>query len=128
MKIHLIGIGGAGMSALAHLYLSRGDSVSGSDLHSSPVTDRLAASGAVIFVGHEAANVGDVDQVVTSTAIRQDNPELVEARRRGLQVVHRGAAAAQLCGGRRQVAIAGHADLEPWALSPNDRTIEVRLR
>src|SRR5207245_9865238 len=116
------------------LYRGPGDGVSGSDLHSSPVTDRLAASGAAIFVGHEAANVGDVDQVVTSTAIRQDNPELVEARRRGLQVVHRGAAAAQLCGGRRQVAIDGThgktttTSMVAWGLQPLDPLLTIGCR
>ncbi|MEA2682688.1 MAG: UDP-N-acetylmuramate--alanine ligase [Chloroflexota bacterium] len=107
MKVHLVGIGGAGMSALAHLYLERGDSVSGSDASSSAVTDALAAAGARIASGHDAASVGDPDLVVISTAIRDDNPELTEARRRGIKIVLRGRAAADIAGAFREVAIAG---------------------
>jgi UDP-N-acetylmuramate--alanine ligase len=107
MRVHLVGIGGAAMSALAHLYLERGDAVTGSDASSSPVTDALAASGARVAVGHAAANLGDADLVVTSTAIKADNPEILEARARRLRVIHRAVAAADLCAGRRVVAIAG---------------------
>ena len=107
MKVHLVGIGGAGQSALAHLYLDRGDTVSGSDASESPVLEALRQEGAQIAKGHNAANVGEPDLVVVSTAIREDNPELVAARERGLTVVRRGRAAADLCAGRRTVAIAG---------------------
>ena len=107
MRVHLVGIGGAGMSALAHLYLERGDTVSGSDASSSTVTEALAAAGARVAVGHDAANLGEADVVVVSTAIREDNPELAEARRRGTRVVLRGRAAAEIAARYRQVAIAG---------------------
>jgi UDP-N-acetylmuramate--alanine ligase len=107
MKVHLVGIGGAGQSALAHLYLERGDSVSGSDVAPSPVTEALAAAGARVAMGHDTANIGDPDLVVVSTAIREDNPELQEARSRGIRVVLRGRAAAEIAAPYRQVAIAG---------------------
>ncbi len=107
MKLHLVGIGGSGMSALAHLHLEQGDSVSGSDAGSSPVTEALAAAGARVAAGHDAANIGEAEVVVVSTAIPDDNPEVVEARRRGLRVISRGRAAAEVTGGRRQVAVAG---------------------
>ena len=95
------------MSALAHLYLERGDVVSGSDAAASPVTHALAGEGARIAIGHSGDNIGEADIVIASTAIGDGNPELLEARRRGLRVVSRGRAAAELAGGRRQVAIAG---------------------
>jgi UDP-N-acetylmuramate--alanine ligase len=107
MRVHLVGIGGSGMSALAHLYLERGDSVSGSDASASRVTDALGSAGARVAIGHRADSLDGAEMVVVSTAIKDDNPELVEARRRGLRVVTRGQAAAALAGGRRQVAVAG---------------------
>jgi UDP-N-acetylmuramate--alanine ligase len=107
VKAHLIGIGGSGMSALAHLYLERGDSVSGSDVAASPVTEALTDAGARIALGHSGDNLGDADIVVASTAIGAGNPELLDARRRGLRVISRGRAAAELARDRRQVAVAG---------------------
>lgn len=107
MKIHLVGIGGSGMSALAHLYLERGDTVSGSDASASGVTDALNSAGARVAIGHRPDSLDGAEVVVVSTAIKADNPELVEARRRGLRVITRGQAAAGLARGRRQVAIAG---------------------
>lgn len=107
MRVHLVGIGGAGMSALAHLYLDRGDTVSGSDAAPSAVTDALVAAGARVAIGHAAANVGDADLVVISTAIKEDNPELGESRARKLRIVLRGRAAAEISSNHRQVAIAG---------------------
>jgi UDP-N-acetylmuramate--alanine ligase len=107
MKVHLVGIGGAGQSALAHLYLERGDSVSGSDAADSPVLGALRQQGARVTVGQAAANLGDPDLVVVSTAIKEDNPELQAARDRGLRVVRRGRAAADICAGHRTVAVAG---------------------
>src|ERR1700694_6201138 len=96
VKAHLIGIGGSGMSALAHLYLERGDAVSGSDVATSPVTEALLGAGAHIALGHRGENIGDAETVVVSTAVAADNPELLEARRRGLTVISRGRAAADL--------------------------------
>jgi UDP-N-acetylmuramate--alanine ligase len=107
VRIHLVGVGGAGMSALAHLYLERGDTVSGSDEGGSAVTEALAKDGAAIATGHDAAHLGEAELVVVSTAIPETNPELAEARRRGLRVVTRGRAAAELVRGRTQVAVAG---------------------
>jgi UDP-N-acetylmuramate--alanine ligase len=107
VRVHLVGIGGAGMSALAHLYLERGDIVSGSDASSSEVTEALAAAGAGIATGHAEDNLGNPELVVISTAIRDYNPELVAAHRRGIRVVLRGRAAAEIAAPYRQVAVAG---------------------
>ncbi len=68
MKVHLVGIGGAGMSALAHLYIERGDTVSGSDAVASTVTELLSKAGARVSVGHTEENIGDAHLVVVSTA------------------------------------------------------------
>lgn len=106
-RVHLIGVGGAGMSGIARVMLARGLRVSGSDAAGSPQLAALAAAGADVRVGHAAANLGDADTVVVSSAIRAVNPELTEARRRGLRVVHRAAALASLMLGRRGVAVAG---------------------
>jgi UDP-N-acetylmuramate--alanine ligase len=107
MKVHLVGIGGAGMSALAHLHLERGDEVSGSDSAASEITEALARAGARVALGHAEENLGDAHMVIVSTAIRAENPELLAARRRGLPILSRGRAAAQLCRRHRVVAIAG---------------------
>jgi UDP-N-acetylmuramate--alanine ligase len=106
-KVHFIGIGGAGMSGIARILLIRGVVVSGSDLARSDQLAALAALGARVSAGHAAANLGDADTVVVTSAIRDDNAELVEARRRGLRVLHRAAALASVMLGRRGIAIAG---------------------
>jgi UDP-N-acetylmuramate--alanine ligase len=112
-RVHLIGMGGAGMSGIARLLLARGGVVSGSDARDSRVLAALRQLGAVVYVGHEAAHltaVGagpDAPTVVTSTAIRAGNPELAEAHRLGLRVLPRAAALAALMQGRRGVAVAG---------------------
>jgi UDP-N-acetylmuramate--alanine ligase len=106
-KVHFAAIGGAGMSGIARIMMSAGLTVSGSDSASSPLTDELAAAGARVSIGHDAANLGDADTLVVSTAIRPDNPELVEAQRRGLRVLHRAAALASIMLGRRGIAVAG---------------------
>jgi UDP-N-acetylmuramate--alanine ligase len=105
--VHFIGIGGAGMSGIARIMLSRGSTVSGSDSVPSGLLDELAAAGARVAVGHAAGNLGAADTVVVSTAIRPDNPELVTARQRGLRVLHRAAALASLMLGRQRIAVAG---------------------
>jgi len=106
--VHLVGIGGAGMSGIARILLARGVPVSGSDARGSTTADALRALGATVYIGHAAGNVGsDVDTVVVSTAIRDANPEVVEAHRRGLPVLRRAAALAAVMSGRRGVAIAG---------------------
>ena len=109
-RVHFVGIGGAGMSGIARIMLARGIAVSGSDAKDSVALAALRALGATVHVGHTAANLGadgQVDTLVVSTAIREDNVELVEARRRGLAVVHRAGALASVMAGRRAVAIAG---------------------
>ena len=107
-RVHLVGIGGAGMSGIARILLARGVPVSGSDARGSATAEALRALGATVHIGHDAANVGsEVDTVVVSTAIRDANPEVVEAHRRGLRVLRRAAALAAVMAGRRGVAIAG---------------------
>jgi UDP-N-acetylmuramate--alanine ligase len=106
-KVHFVAIGGAGMSGIARIMLARGVTVSGSDSTASPLLDDLAAAGARVTVGHSAANLGDADTVVVSTAIRPDNPEVLEARRRGLRVMHRAAALASIMLGHQGIAVAG---------------------
>jgi len=105
-----VGIGGAGMSGIARIMLGRGLSVSGSDTVPSALLDELVALGAEVHIGHEARNLGDLgpgDTLVVSSAIRPDNPELTEATRRGLRVLHRAAALASVMAGRRVIAVAG---------------------
>src|SRR5580692_7616047 len=109
-RVHFTGIGGAGMSGIARIMLARGISVSGSDAMSSAMLDDLHAQGARVHVGHAAAHLGDLgpgDTLVLSSAIRPDNPELAEATRRGLRVMHRAAALASVMAGRRVIAVAG---------------------
>jgi UDP-N-acetylmuramate--alanine ligase len=106
-RVHFAGIGGAGMSGIARIMLARGVAVSGSDSARSPQLDELAALGADVHVGHAAANLGDARTLVVSTAIRPDNPELAEARRRGIRVLHRAAALASVMAGRQGIAVAG---------------------
>ncbi|HMG64800.1 MAG TPA: UDP-N-acetylmuramate--L-alanine ligase [Streptosporangiaceae bacterium] len=106
-RVHFTGIGGAGMSGIARIMLSLGVSVSGSDSAPSAQLDELAALGAAVSVGHAAANLGQADTLVVSSAIRPDNPELTAARERGLRVLHRAAALACLMLGRQGIAVAG---------------------
>jgi UDP-N-acetylmuramate--alanine ligase len=106
-RLHLIGIGGAGMRNLARLFLARGIRVTGSDLKDSRGVEELRALGASVVVGHDAANVGAPDAVVVSSAIAEGNPELREARRAGIAVWARAQALAAAAAGRRQVAVAG---------------------
>ncbi|MFL6170839.1 MAG: UDP-N-acetylmuramate--L-alanine ligase [Ornithinibacter sp.] len=106
-RVHLIAIGGAGMSAVARLMLARGLPVSGSDAADGPMLTSLRDSGARVVVGHDAAHVADVDTVVVSSAVRDDNVELVAARAAGLRVLHRSQALASLMGSSRRVAVAG---------------------
>jgi UDP-N-acetylmuramate--alanine ligase len=106
-RVHFVGIGGAGMSGIARIMLARGLPVSGSDAKDSVTLTALRALGAAVHVGHAAEHVGDADTVVVSTAIRPSNPELAEAQRRGLRVIHRAGALASVMVGRRAVAVAG---------------------
>ncbi|MGH3276988.1 MAG: UDP-N-acetylmuramate--L-alanine ligase [Streptosporangiaceae bacterium] len=106
-RVHFTGIGGAGMSGVARILLSRGVAVSGSDSAPSAQLDELAALGAVVTVGHAAANLGAADTLVVSSAIRPGNPELAAARQGGLRVLHRAAALACLMLGKQGIAVAG---------------------
>jgi UDP-N-acetylmuramate--alanine ligase len=105
--IHLVGIGGTGMNGIAEVLLNLGYDVRGSDLHPSVVTSRLRALGASISGGHDAAHVGDVDVVVVSTAVRPDNPEVREARARGIPVIRRAEMLAELMRMKYGIAVAG---------------------
>jgi UDP-N-acetylmuramate--alanine ligase len=108
VKVHFVGIGGIGMSGIAELLLNLGYGVSGSDLKASDVTRRLAGLGGVIAEGHRAENVAaDVDVVVTSSAVRKNNPEVVAARDRGIPVIPRAEMLAELMRLKEGVAIAG---------------------
>jgi len=106
-RVHVIGAGGAGMSAIAAVLAAMGHHVTGSDLKASPGLDRLRTLGIDVVVGHRAGNVGPVDAVAVSTAIPPTNPEVVEARRRGLPVLSRAEILATICAIRRTVAVAG---------------------
>ena len=104
---HFIGIGGIGMSGIAEILLNLGMKVSGSDLKRSAVTDRLAALGATIHEGHNAANVAGATVVVTSSAVNAKNPEVLEAHARRIPVIHRGEMLAELMRIKYGIAIAG---------------------
>jgi UDP-N-acetylmuramate--alanine ligase len=106
-RIHLVGIGGAGMSALGSILLQRGQVVSGSDLRGGRGVAALQAMGAVVHVGHDAEHVDDAALVVVSTAVPANNPEVVEAQRRGIPVVRRAELLAALIQGNRGILVAG---------------------
>ncbi|MCW2785727.1 MAG: UDP-N-acetylmuramate/alanine ligase [Marmoricola sp.] len=106
-RVHFVGIGGAGLSGIARIMLARGIEVSGSDAKSSATIEALRALGARCFVGHQADQVHGADTVVVSTAVRADNPEVVEAQRTGLRLLPRSAALEAVMQGRRVVAVAG---------------------
>lgn len=105
--IHFIGIGGSGMSGIARIMVMNGSTVSGSDAKESAVVEVLRALGARVEIGHTADNLGEADTLVISSAIRKDNPELIEAERRGLRILHRSGALAALMADKRAVAVAG---------------------
>src|SRR6185295_6754473 len=106
-RLHFVGIGGAGMSGLALVCAELGASVTGSDRADSSYMERLRAAGLDPIVGHDAANLPEGAEVVVSTAIGEDNPELAAARERGLTVIHRGELLAELCAEKRLIAVAG---------------------
>jgi UDP-N-acetylmuramate--alanine ligase len=106
-RVHFIGIGGIGMSGIAELLANLGYVVSGSDAKRSSVTDRLESLGVTVTAGHAAANVGDADVVVYSSAVRPDNPEVVEARARRIPVIPRAEMLAELMRLRFGIAVAG---------------------
>jgi UDP-N-acetylmuramate--alanine ligase len=106
-RIHFVGIGGIGMSGIAEVLLNLGYKISGSDLKSSAVTERLASLGATVFEGHDAANVTGSDVVVTSSAISSDNLEAAEAHRLHVPVIPRAEMLAELMRLKYGIAIAG---------------------
>src|SRR6202790_4902257 len=106
-RIHLVGIGGIGMSGIAEVLLTLGYSVSGSDTKPSNITERLQNLGATIFEGHKAANVEGAHVVVTSSAIHSGNPEVVEAHKRKIPVIPRAEMLAELMRLKYGIAIAG---------------------
>ena len=105
--VHLVGVGGAGMSVVAQLLAARGLTVQGSDARRSAVTDALEAAGIHVWIGHDGAHVAGADTVVLSSAVRPENPELQAAQTAGLRVLHRSQALALLMDGERSVAVAG---------------------
>src|SRR6186997_2632323 len=94
--MHFVGIGGIGMSGIAEVLINLGFDVRGSDLAESSVTERLASLGATIYKGHAMSNVGDADVVVVSSAVHETNPEVREARSRGVPVIRRAEMLAEL--------------------------------
>ena len=106
-KIHFVGVGGAGMSGIAEILHNLGYAVSGSDQADSATSRRLATLGIRVFTGHDAANVADAQAVVTSTAVKGDNPEVIAARARRIPVVPRAVMLAELMRLKKGIAIAG---------------------
>ncbi len=106
-RIHFVGIGGIGMSGIAEILLNQGFAISGSDLSSTEITQRLAGLGARIHTGHAAANVQDADVLVYSSAVTSDNPEVVEATRRKIPVIRRAEMLAEVMRLHHGIAVAG---------------------
>jgi len=105
--VHFVGIGGAGMSGIARLFAASGLTVTGSDRSDSKTAAKLRAIGIPVAVGHDAANVGDADTLVVTSALWPDNPEYLRAKERGLTILHRSQALAWLTNRRRLVSVAG---------------------
>jgi len=105
--IHFVGIGGSGMSGIAEVLLNLGYRVQGSDLATNAATERLAAQGAEIFIGHAPENLGEAHAVVTSSAVKNDNPEVLSARQRRIPVVPRALMLGELMRLKQGIAIAG---------------------
>ncbi|MCH3951486.1 MAG: UDP-N-acetylmuramate--L-alanine ligase [Acidaminococcus sp.] len=106
-NVHFVGIGGAGMSALAHVLIKRGYHVSGSDAKPGPMATKLAEEGALVFIGHNACQIERAEAVVVSTAIHDDNPEVLEAKRRRVPIIHRSDVLAYLMNKHKGIAVAG---------------------
>ncbi|PJJ55091.1 UDP-N-acetylmuramate--L-alanine ligase [Compostimonas suwonensis] len=106
-RLHFVGIGGAGMSGIARLFLDAGYTVTGSDVRDSSNIDALREQGATVTIGHDAANVGEAQTLVVTSALWADNPEYLLAKERGLPVLHRSQALAWLINRHRLVAVAG---------------------
>ena len=106
-RVHCVGIGGAGISAIARIMAQRGLTVTGSDDHDTPFLPALRELGVTCHLGYDAAHLGDADTLVVTTAAREDNPEVLEARRRGLRILPRSAGLAAVMTGSRVLAVAG---------------------
>ena len=106
-NIHFVGIGGSGMSGIAEVLVNQGYAVSGSDLGVNAATARLQKMGARVMRGHAAANVDNADVLVVSTAVKDDNPEVVAARERHIPIVPRAQMLAELMRFKQGIAIAG---------------------
>lgn len=106
-RVHFIGVGGAALSGIARIMARRGLPVSGSDDNDTPFLPALRELGVTCHLGYDAAHVGDADTVVVTTAAREDNPEVLEARRRGLRILPRSAGLAAVMDTQRVVAVTG---------------------
>jgi UDP-N-acetylmuramate--alanine ligase len=106
-RIHVVGVGGAGMSAVASVLATMGHRVTGSDLKASPALDRLAACGVRVQVGHDGVLMADAELLSISTAVHEDNPEVKLAREMGIQVASRANTLAAICASRRLIAVSG---------------------
>src|SRR3954452_3264280 len=105
--LHFTGIGGIGMSGIAEVLLNLGYQISGSDVKLSPITERLAGMGAMVYEGHQSSNVGGARALVVSSAVDEQNPEVVEARRLGIPVIPRGELLAEVMRLKYGIAVAG---------------------
>ncbi|RMF29467.1 MAG: UDP-N-acetylmuramate--L-alanine ligase, partial [Chloroflexi bacterium] len=106
-RVHLVGIGGAGLSAIARVLMGAGYRVSGSDRRASALTEALRAEGATVYIGHRADQVRGADLVIVSSAVPPDNPEVVAARQAGIPVVKRDRVLGSMMAGRVGLAVAG---------------------
>ncbi len=106
-RIHFIGIGGVGMSGLAWVLARQGKRVTGSDIAENSLTRRLLDAGIKVFIGHDAANLGDAELVIISSAIKENNPELRIAQEKGIPIRHRSQLLAEIVNVKRGIAISG---------------------
>lgn len=106
-KIHLIGIAGSGMNAIANILICKGYDVTGSDIKESPIIDKFRSMGATIHIGHDASYIDGVDAVVRSTAIHDDNPEIVAAKQAGIPILHRSDIVKAVIDVTKGIAVAG---------------------
>ncbi len=104
---HFVGIGGIGMSGIALIMLRQGFAVSGSDLKSSPLTDELIKQGAKVFIGHTSTNIAGADIIVYSSAIKEDNPEIVSAKEKNIPIIKRAQALAELMQDKTVITVTG---------------------
>lgn len=106
-RVHLVGVGGIHMSGIARILRARGHDVTGSDLYQSPVTEAVESLGVAVHEGHAAENIDDAELLVYTSAAHEDNPEIAEARRRGIPTIKRGEMVARLAKGKQVIAVAG---------------------